>query len=164
MNLIGWVLSFVTSAAFWLLITATYSIFQSRTLWPDRRRVLEVWLRNLLGIAYGMQFLVIFFVGLFQVFQGQPSEADAQLLVIPDLLCGPALALAAGGLLCLYRKIFWFGYSVVAGLMFVPLTLGLARTTSCDLFQASLLNQLVLPLIVLPLMSYYYFRYVRVAR
>jgi hypothetical protein len=168
MNSIGWMLSLIgpvmTSASFWLLVTAFFSILQCRTLWSDRRRVIEVWLRNLLGIGYGVQFLVIFVAGLIQVFQGDSQGADTQRWVIPDLMCSPALALAVGGLLCLYRKIFWFGYSVVAGLLFLPLTLGLTRASACGVFEASYLNQLILPVIVLPLMTYYYLRYVRVAR
>jgi hypothetical protein len=151
---------------FWLVIAILFSVFQCRKIWSDRRRVLEVWLRNLLGIAVGVRYVVA--VGVSATALGmeslQPIAIGEAITILSTFF-----ALGVAGLLCLYRKIFWFGLSIVVPLrsipigivnmIYIPFTLDAAD----ELAYVSI-NELLVPGAILLLMGYYYFQYVRVAR
>lgn len=151
---------------FWLVVAVLFSLFQSREVRGDRRRTLEVWLRNLLGVGVGVRYLVSFLLVVPTLFAGdQTLQTVLTMINVTSLF----FAFAVGGLLCLYRKIFWFATSVIFPLWSLPIsTVGLiigilANESLIDIITMALAG-ILLPILLLVLMGYYYLQYVRVAR
>jgi hypothetical protein len=147
----------------WLIAAAVYSLFQSRGIWGDRRRLIETWLRNLLGIAVGVRYLVqAGLVTTEMIHQGISSE-------VLVLLASTTFGLGVASLLCLYRKIFWFGTAVAVTLRSLPLGITLITQLSAVgdewlLLTMVAINEIVVPSAILALMLTYYLGYVRVAK
>jgi hypothetical protein len=151
---------------FWLVVAILFALFQSRDVRGDRRRTIETWLRNLLGVGVGVRYLVSFLLIVPTLFAGdQTLQTVISMINITSLF----FAFAVGGLLCLYRKIFWFATSVIFSLWSLPLStvgliVGLLAGESLINIITIAVAGVLLPILILVLMGYYYLQYVRVAR
>ncbi|MFZ4099280.1 MAG: hypothetical protein ACOYKZ_02995 [Chlamydiia bacterium] len=151
-----------------LLVALALAFAQAKPVWKEPRRRHEALLRNLLGFSIGIG---SFFDAYFALAStGFAPFRDIQAFDRLTVAC-VFFGLGVAGCLCFYRKIFWFGTSVVAASALIPLGIfsliawgPLRLSSQLGLLAKVGLGQVLIPLVVLVLMFLYYHRYVKVGR
>ena len=151
-----------------LLVALARAFGQLRSCWREPRKRYEALLQNLLGFSIGAGGLLDAYFALVSTgFHPLQNLQSFDRLSVASLFFGLGIA----GCFCFYRKIFWFGTSIVATAGLVPIgVISLFAAPAAEnllrlnLMTKIVIGQIAIPLVIAYLMVSYYLKYVRAAR